>query len=105
MVSLAGILTTLGLLLLIHTTYAVIKHHELLKLLQEEYNSLPLPLLAELLAGCGLSLLGGFMLSGTLRPALMTKLGGSSDAFRHDFVNFNTRAKAFFQGQGLPTAS
>mmetsp|Transcript_35424 Transcript_35424/g.78607 ORF Transcript_35424/g.78607 Transcript_35424/m.78607 type:complete len:108 (-) Transcript_35424:788-1111(-) len=95
--SLGGLLVAAGIVVILHTTYAVIKYRELLKLLQEEYQSLPANILAELAVGAAFMTLGAFMLAGSLRSIAASKLGRSTDigSMRIDFVSFNLRSKAF----------
>jgi hypothetical protein len=44
----------------------------MLKLTQQEFAQLPLPLLLELAAGAALALAGGLGLAGNLKPIVMT---------------------------------
>jgi hypothetical protein len=44
----------------------------MLKLTQQELGQLPLPLQAEVLAGAALSMLGGYVLAGALKPIVIT---------------------------------
>ena len=47
----------------------------LLKLSQQELEQLPLPLQAEVLAGAAMSLLGGYLLAGSVKPIVMSSGG------------------------------
>lgn len=96
-ISLGGLLVVIGIALLLHVTYEAIKYRELLKLLQEEFESLPNALTAEVAAGSVIATAGAFLLAGSLRPITATKQGRASDVggLRTDFVSFNLRSKAF----------
>ncbi|KAI8475828.1 MAG: hypothetical protein J3K34DRAFT_517004 [Monoraphidium minutum] len=93
---LARATTVLGVLLLLHSLYSVATYRNMLKLTQQDLDSLPLQLQAEVLAGAALSMAGGFLLAGALKPIIITSGGLSTDAgaFRPDFVFFNHRGKA-----------
>eukprot|EP00983_Pelagomonas_calceolata_P030258 949264-Pelagomonas_calceolata.AAC.2 len=58
MVSVAGTVTLLGFLGMFHVMFAVIKHREMLKLLQEDMESMPPALLVELIVAASCAVAG-----------------------------------------------
>uniref|UniRef100_A0A7S0WFD4 Membrane magnesium transporter n=1 Tax=Chlamydomonas leiostraca TaxID=1034604 RepID=A0A7S0WFD4_9CHLO len=104
--SLGGLFTVLGFAALLHTTYGVIKHRALLKLLQEEFTTLPAALMMELAIASGLCVMGAFLLAGSLKVVMSSKQTISSDmgSMRMDFVAFGTRARCI-PVEGVPPLS
>ncbi|KAF5841798.1 hypothetical protein DUNSADRAFT_11114 [Dunaliella salina] len=96
MVSVAGTVTLLGFLGMFHVMFAVIKHREMLKLLQEDMESIPPALLMELIITSSCAVAGAFLMAGSLKSVVSSKNSGSVDIgrFKLDFVSFNTRSKA-----------
>jgi len=96
MALLGRVAAAVGCLVLFHCTYAVVKYRDLLKLTQQEFEGLPQQLQVELAVGTVLSLIGGCLLAGKLKPIVSQKGTPSMDAgsFRPDFVSFNHRGGA-----------
>uniref|UniRef100_A0A7S0V2W8 Membrane magnesium transporter n=1 Tax=Polytomella parva TaxID=51329 RepID=A0A7S0V2W8_9CHLO len=96
MISHPGILTALGLSVFFHTTYAVIKYRQELKLSQESFESLPASLAVELFLAIILSSTGALLLTSPMKSINMPKKGKSMDngTLRMDFMSFNNRSKA-----------
>ncbi|PNW85366.1 hypothetical protein CHLRE_03g183050v5 [Chlamydomonas reinhardtii] len=95
-ISTGGALTLLGLLGLAHTTLAVIQYRQVLKLSQEEFEALPASILLELVLSAAVAVLGGYLLTGSVKVAIMPAKGRSMDisSLRTDFISFNTRSRA-----------
>ncbi|GAX79699.1 hypothetical protein CEUSTIGMA_g7140.t1 [Chlamydomonas eustigma] len=96
MLSFGGILVSVGIAIILHTTYAAIAYREILKLQQEDFETLPSSLLLELAVGTALSTAGAYFLSGSLRLISASKQSRGSDigGLRMDFVSFNSRSRA-----------
>lgn len=90
-----GLITALGLIIMAHTSYGVIGHRKLMKLVGEEAQ-IPSLLQIQLLFGVILAVVGAFMLSGSLKVAIVSRQGRSLDAGsqRTDFISFGLRSKA-----------
>lgn len=96
MLSAGSVSCIVGVCVLLHAAFAVSRYRDTLKLTQEEFQGLPANLLSEILFGTIISLLGGYLLAGDLKPCMISGKPPSMDAFsfRSDFISFNHRSKA-----------
>ncbi|KAI3434917.1 hypothetical protein D9Q98_002971 [Chlorella vulgaris] len=87
------VLVLAGLALLLATGYQTITYREHLRLTQQQFDGLPLTLLAQLLTAVAVCALGGLNVSGTLRPIRVSDVPKTVVARpqRTDFVVFNHR--------------
>lgn len=90
------LVTAAGFALLLHTTFAVSKYRDALKVTQRAYDGVPPALQLELLLGALLALAGGCALAGRLKPIVSDKGAPSLDqgSYRPDCVFFGHRSRA-----------
>ncbi|GFR40938.1 hypothetical protein Agub_g1598 [Astrephomene gubernaculifera] len=95
-ISTGGLLALAGLVGLVHTTIAVIQYRQLLKLSQEEFESLPATIVLELILSAAVATLGAYLLAGPIKVIVMPAKGRSMDigSQRTDFISFNMRSRA-----------
>ncbi|GLC44454.1 hypothetical protein PLESTB_000467900 [Pleodorina starrii] len=95
-VSTGGLLTLAGLAGLVHTTIAVIQYRQVLKLSQEEFETLPAAIVLELCVSTVVAVLGSYLLAGPIKVVVMPAKGRSMEigSLRTDFISFNMRSRA-----------
>lgn len=94
--SLGGILTAIGFVLLGHCAWGASNYRDMLKLTQQEFTGLPQQLQLELLASLAVCLIGGYLVAGSMKPIILSKGAPSMDvgSNRQDFVTVNHRGAA-----------
>jgi len=100
---LGNLLTTVGLLILIHSTISAIQYRRYLRGIGEHFTSLPIDIVLEVLVAFALSAWGSVLISGTFRPIKVTsslsKFTTDMLNSRPDFMLFNHR------GRGIESSS
>ncbi|WIA12753.1 hypothetical protein OEZ85_006388 [Tetradesmus obliquus] len=88
--------TFVGLVVLLRCAWAVSQYRDMLKLTQQEFTGLPQHLQLELLIGTALCLIGGFIISGGVKPIVISRGAPSVDtgSSRAGFIQVNHRGKA-----------
>lgn len=94
-------LVFLGLSLFIYAAYSTLRYRDMLKLTQQEFDTVPLLVQAEVLLASVVCIWGSLRISGDFKPvsALKFQRGLDADTLRLDFMSLNHR------GQIMPLAS
>ncbi|PRW33788.1 membrane magnesium transporter [Chlorella sorokiniana] len=93
MAALGKLLLVAGLALLAYTAYQATIYRETLRLTQQEFEGLPLPLLAQLVAAVAAALLGSLAAWGSFQPIRIADVPKVEVARPHrtEFAVFNHR--------------
>ncbi|CAL8463896.1 g3431 [Coccomyxa elongata] len=94
--STSGMAVTAGIALFVLAGYQTLRYRDMLKLTQEEFETVPAHVIVEVLLAAALCMWGSVQLAGAFKPisALANQEGLDANVFRPDFMSFNHRGHA-----------
>ncbi|EIE18898.1 hypothetical protein COCSUDRAFT_54802 [Coccomyxa subellipsoidea C-169] len=94
--SVSGMAVIAGIALFVFAGYETLRYRDMLKLTQEEFESVPAQVVVEVLLAAILCMWGSLQLAGNFKPisALANQEGLDANVFRPDFMSFNHRGHA-----------